>query len=192
LTQARLPAARSIILGFGDRTYLEMDRFDRSGVDGRIGVTSLFAIDTHLYGRLDNWIAAASRLYADRRIDDRSLEMVRLVATFGALIANTDRHFGNLALYDRYDGQFELAPVYDMLPMLFAPEHDQVMAHVFEPPIPSSETLRCYGEARSLAQNYWGLCAKDSRISDQFRRICAACEAALQALPRTGAYAPKA
>jgi hypothetical protein len=169
-----------------------MDRFDRSGVDGRIGVTSLFAIDTHLYGRLDHWIAAASRLYTDRRIDDRSLERVRLVATFGALIANTDRHFGNLAFFDRYDGRFELAPVYDMLPMLFAPEHDQIMARVFEPPIPSSETLRSYGEARSLAQTYWGLCAQDPRISDPFRAICAACAAALQALPRTGAYASKA
>jgi hypothetical protein len=31
-------------------------------------------------------------------------------------IANTDRHFGNLAFYDRYDGRFALAPVLDTLP----------------------------------------------------------------------------
>lgn len=38
------------------------------------------------------------------------------------LIANTDRHFGNVTLFDRYEGPFELAPAYDLLPMLFAPQ----------------------------------------------------------------------
>ncbi len=41
------------------------------------------------------------------------------------LIGNTDRHFGNVTLFDRYEGPFELAPAYDMLPMLFAPQHQQ-------------------------------------------------------------------
>ena len=189
LTQAGLKAARSIIFRFGDRTYLEVERFDRVALDGRIGVTSLFAIDANLYGRLDNWIAAASRLHADHRINGQSLETVRLVSTFGALIANTDRHFGNLAFYDRYDGRFEIAPVYDMLPMLFAPEHGQVPARVFVPAHPYSDTLHVFGRARALAENYWRVCAQDPRTSEEFRTLCSACESALQALPRTGAYA---
>jgi hypothetical protein len=114
---------------------------------------------------------------------------MRLVSTFGALIANTDRHFGNLAFYDRYDGRYTLAPVYDMLPMLFAPEHDQVTARVFVPPDPTSETLPAYGHARALAEGYWRRCAQDPRISNEFRAISAASEATLQALPMTGAYA---
>lgn len=189
LRGAGVPAARSRIEHFGDRTYLEMDRFDRAGSDGRIGVTSLLAIDAHLHGQLDNWIAAANRLHADRRIDGASLDVVRLVATFGALIANTDRHFGNLAFHDRYDGRFSIAPVYDMLPMLFAPEHDQLLQRQFVPPGPSSESLGAYGRARALAEIYWGRCAEDQRISDGFRALCAACGAQLAALPRTGAYA---
>jgi len=113
---------------------------------------------------------------------------VRLVSTFGSLIANTDRHFGNLAMFDDYAGSFRLAPVYDMLPMLFAPEHEQITARVFEPPDPTSDSLRAYGRARALAELFWRTCARDARISEEFRKICAACLATLEALPRTGAY----
>src|SRR5436190_792381 len=119
LRDAGIAAAQSRIERFADRIYLETIRFDRVGRAGRIGVTSLFAIDSALYGKLDNWIDAGKRLLADRRIDAAALESIRLLATFGALIANTDRHLGNLACFDRYDGRFMLAPVYDMLPMLY-------------------------------------------------------------------------
>jgi hypothetical protein len=189
LGAAGVAAARSRIFVFADRTYLEVDRFDREALDGRIGVSSMYAIDSSLYGKLDNWIDSASRLSRDRRIDTATLETVRLVATFGSLIANTDRHFGNLGFFDNYDGKFRLAPVYDMLPMMFAPEHDQVAVRVFTPPDPSTASLRVYGRARALAEQYWRACAQDERISEEFRRICAACLSALEALPRTGAYA---
>ncbi len=189
LADAGLPAARSRIERYGDRTFLEVERFDRAGLDGRVGVTSLFAIDADQYGKLDNWIDSATRLHNDRRIDAAALELVRLMATFGALIANTDRHFGNIAFYDAYDGRFSLAPIYDMLPMLFAPEHDQMIARTFNPANPTSNTLRAYPRARSLAEDYWRRCAQDPRISDEFRAISVTCGATLEALPRTGAYA---
>lgn len=189
LADAGIAAARSRLDQFDGRTYLEVDRFDRVGIDGRLGVTSLLAIDTRLYGEVDNWIAAAVRLHAERRIGAEDLEAIRLVATFGSLIANTDRHFGNLAFYDRYDGQFALAPIYDMLPMLFAPEHAQIMQRRFSPPNPIAETLRAYGQARVLADRFWQLASGDERISADFRSICSTCGETLRALPNTGAYA---
>lgn len=188
LGEAGLPAARSRMLLAADRTYLEVDRFDRHELEGRIGVTSLLAIDASLYGKIDNWISSAMRLHADGRISDGTLEQVRLVATFGELIANTDRHFGNLAFIDRYDGKFELAPIYDMLPMLYKPEHDQIVERIFEPTTPTTSTMQSYGRARELAEIYWDRCAQDSRISGQFQAISAACLGALRGLPRTGAY----
>jgi hypothetical protein len=189
LRRAGIPAASSRIFRFTDRTYLEVDRFDREGLEGRIGVTSLLAIDTHLYGALDNWIAAGLRLNHDRRIDSVALERIQLIATFGGLIANTDRHFGNLAFYDKYDGRFELAPVYDMLPMLFAPEHDQIVTRVLQPTDPTSDTFRVWARARALAEDYWRLLSSDLRVSPQFRTISEACLQTLNALPRTGAFA---
>ena len=114
---------------------------------------------------------------------------MRLIHTFGSLIANTDRHFGNLALFDRYDGHFSLAPVYDMLPMLFAPQNDQIIARVFAPADPSAETMSAYRRARALAEQFWARVQVDVRVSMEFRALAATCANTLAALPRTGAYA---
>jgi hypothetical protein len=189
LSGSGIPAARSEIHQFEGVTFLQEDRFDRLGLNGRVGVTSLLSIDTTQYGMLDNWIASAMRLHRDRRISTQTVEMVRLVYTFGGLIANTDRHFGNLAMFDRYDGQFRLAPVYDMLPMLFAPQNDEIIARVFEPADPTAETITAYRHARELAEQYWGLLSTDARVSADFRMIAETCSNTLSALPRTGAYA---
>jgi hypothetical protein len=76
-----------------------------------------------------------------------------------------------------------------MLPMWYAPEHDELIDRTFEPQGPTAETLRAFGRARSLAEQYWQACAGDERVSSGVRRIAAGNLAALQALPRTGAYA---
>ena len=102
-------------------------------------------------------------------------------------IANTDRHFGNLALFDRYTGRHELAPVYDMLPMLFAPLNDQLVERAFEPPEPTAEGLGVWSRARDLALQYWALLEADSRISAEFRSLSERSRRALQAAPRRAA-----
>jgi HipA-like C-terminal domain len=189
LSGSGIPTARSEIHQFKGATFLQLDRFDRQGLNGRVGVTSLLSIDTTQYGMLDNWIASAIRLHRDRRIDASTLEMIRLIYTFGGLTANTDRHFGNLAMFDRYDGGFHLAPVYDMLPMLFAPQNDQITARVFEPANPTADTMTAYRHARDLAEQYWALLSSDTRMSADFRAIAKTCGETLAPLPRTGAYA---
>ncbi|MGB6356034.1 MAG: type II toxin-antitoxin system HipA family toxin YjjJ [Steroidobacteraceae bacterium] len=191
LATAGISSAKSRVFQFENRTYLEVDRFDRVGVAGRVGVTSLLAIDTGFYGALDNWIAAAQRLHQERRIDIQTLDEIRLISSFADLIANTDKHFGNLAFYDDYDGRFRLTPAYDMLPMLFAPAHDQLVTRIYTPTDPTSDTLNVWGRARSLAEEYWRSLESEPRISAEFRTICAACLQTLQALPRTGAYSPR-
>lgn len=46
------------------------------------------------------------------------------------LIANTDRHYGNISLL--LDGDdWALAPAYDMLPMLYAPVGGELVARSF-------------------------------------------------------------
>jgi hypothetical protein len=189
LNENKISAVRSEVLQFGGVTFLQMDRFDRRGSSGRVGMTSLMSIETTKYGILDNWIAATTRLEADRCIDASTREMTRLIYTFGGLIANTDRHFGNLSMLDGYDGQFHLAPVYDMLPMLFAPQNDEILARVFEPEDPASQTMTAYRRARELAEQYWQRLSADNRLSTGFQAIAEGCGKAIAALPRTGAYA---
>ena len=189
LRAAGVATCNSDLVQAGGRIFLEVERFDRRGIEGRIGVSSLLAIDTGVIGGSKDWLDAAQKLHDARRIGDATLETVRRVSTFGALIANTDRHFGNLAYLDRYNGKFELAPIYDMLPMLFAPAHDEIVERTFEPPELTSATLRAWPQAREMAERYWQVLTQDERISTEFRAIAAACLAALNALPRTGPYA---
>jgi DNA-binding transcriptional ArsR family regulator len=187
LEEAGIAACHSRLFDCDDRVFLECDRFDRIGADGRRGVVSLFAVDTQRYGRLDNWTASADRLADDSLLSAHDAERIRLLDAFGALTANTDRHFGNLTLFDRYEGLFDLAPIYDMLPMLFAPRDGQIVARQFEPMPARAGWLSVWSRARELAEVYWDRLAQDPHISRDFRQISAAALNALRAMPRRGA-----
>jgi hypothetical protein len=191
MSHAGVKSCASEIIEAGGRVFLEVQRFDRRGKEGRIGVTSCLAIDSGIIGSSKNWLDTATGLRELKRIDEATLETVRFVWTFGAMIANSDRHLGNLAYLDLYAGQFKLAPIYDMLPMLFAPSHDEIVAREFVPPEPAAVTLRAWSKARNLAEEYWRILMQDQRISKDFRDICAACLSTLQAQPRTGPHAYK-
>ncbi len=184
LEEGGIRACRSRLLECADRIFLESDRFDRLGAAGRLGVASLHAVDTALYGKLDNWTAAATRLAQEGLLCAEDAEKIRLIDAFGALIANSDRHFGNLTLFDRYQGQFALAPIYDMLPMLFAPQDAQLIPRQFEVPAPRADWLSIWPQALTLAEEYWSRIRRDSRISLDFKRLAAQAEAQLKALPR--------
>jgi len=134
-------------------------------------------------------ITGSPRQFGCIGIDASTLELIRLIYTFGGLTANTDCHFGKLAMFDRYDGGFRLAPVYDMLPMLFVPQNDQITAREFEPANPTADTMTAYRHARDLAEQYWGLLSSDARVSADFRAIAKTYGETLAPLPRTGAYA---
>jgi DNA-binding transcriptional ArsR family regulator len=182
-----MSACRSTVFEFGDRSFLEVERFDRAGEEGRRGVVSLLALDGARYGRLDRWPNCAVRLRADRLISMEDVDRIRLLEAFGQLIANTDRHFGNLGLFDRYDGQFELAPAYDMLPMLFAPMNDQIIERSFEAPEPTAETLSVWPRAKELAESYWATISTADRISSEFRAEAHRVLAAVRAAPQRAA-----
>jgi DNA-binding transcriptional ArsR family regulator len=169
-----IAAAKSELLHANGQAFLEVERFDRAGAHGRIGVVSLLAVDSTLFGKLDSWSQAGARLVQQGLLSAADAQRMRLLEAFAMLTANTDRHFGNLALLDRYDGRFTLAPVYDMLPMLFAPQDGQVIERRFNPPDPTAETLALWPQARELARGYWQRLVADERLSPEFRDLCAA------------------
>jgi hypothetical protein len=180
LNENGIPACRSEILEYGERVFLQSERFDRVGAVGRRSVVSLHALDAWRYGQLDSWAASAGRLQADGLLSTDDADRIRLLDTFGALTANTDRHFGNITLFDDYEGALRLAPVYDMLPMLFAPQNDQIVPRQFEPGPVRAAWLPVWKRARALAESYWGLLSAEKRISAEFRKLCAQ---SLEALP---------
>jgi hypothetical protein len=187
LEENGIAACRSQLLDFGDRVFLESDRFDRIGANGRRGVVSLFALDSARYGQLDSWTACAERLATDSLLSGEDAERIRFLDAFGTLIANTDRHFGNLTLFDQYEGRFELAPVYDMLPMLFAPQDGQVPARQFAPVPATAAWLSVWPRALALAEAYWDRIAQDPRVSAEFQQLSYQSLEILRAMPRRAA-----
>ena len=80
-----------------------------------------------------------------------------------------------MTLFDRREGPFEIAPVYDMLPMRFAPTDGDVIERAFEPEGARSRTLHVWPRARELALVYWTAIADDPRVTPEFRARASTC-----------------
>lgn len=172
--EAGFPAVKSLIYQIQDRTYLEVERFDRSGRLGRQPMHSLGAVDDEFFGRRDSWVAMAGRLASSGMISHTEAETLRWLSVFGSMIANTDQHFGNISLIpldDRRD-TFRIAPVYDMLPMLYRPKDGEETYPEFVPPVPASGTISNFEKAQQYSILFWEKAAADNRISDRFRSVC--------------------
>lgn len=173
LNDHQIPAARTRIVLGGGRTFLEVERFDRTP-SGRIGMVSLMAFDSEYIGQMDNWAASAERMSSRDLLPHPDTERLRLLEAYGQLIGNTDRHYGNVSLVIDRRGSWELAPAYDTLPMIYAPIAGELVARAdFDPGklAPSAETLRVWDLARQLALKFWQQVSEDDKISRQFRSM---------------------
>ena len=171
--------AHSNLLDAGGRRFLISERFDRVGATGRRGLISLGAIDDEYFGqRTTTWVGAAYRLEHAGMVSPESAEQLATLYAFGVLIANSDMHYGNASLQQNRVGgaafPMSLAPVYDMLPMLYAPQRTEVRSVDFQPTVAitglGAQDLR---RAAELAQEYWARCAESPWLSSAFREIAA-------------------
>ncbi|PJI95553.1 winged helix-turn-helix DNA-binding protein [Acidovorax sp. 69] len=182
LAQAGLPAAPTQIFTGAGRVFLESERFDRSslpandpqGLGGRIGMVSLQVYNAEYVGEIDNWAATANRMAARHLLTQADARTLRLLEAYGQLIANTDRHYGNISLVLQGD-DWALSPTYDMLPMLYAPVGGELVPRdvASRPQQPSAATLGEWTEAQGLALAFWQAAAQDERVSADFRAIAA-------------------
>ena len=116
-----VPACRTQLLVGGDHVFLEVQRFDRIGPNGRVGMLSAGAVDDEFFGRRDSWSEFAARCVQAKYIAADDARHVDTVAAFSELIGNSDRHFENISLLIREDGEYQgIAPAYDILPMRYA------------------------------------------------------------------------
>ena len=171
LAQHGLPAARTRIVAAGGRVFLEAVRFDRTP-RGRIGMVSLLVYDGQYVGQMDEWAATSERMARRRLLTEEDAAHLRLLDAFGALIGNTDRHYGNISLL-LVDDNWRLSPTYDMLPMLYAPVNGEIVARDFQSRalLPTVHTLAAWPRAQALAQAFWSSVAGDARISAAFRQM---------------------
>src|SRR5690606_1773446 len=173
-------AVHSRLFRFGGRIFLEIDRFDRVGADGRRSVTSLAALGLPQSGQSHGWAAAASQLSGAGVLPRNDARQIRLVEAFSELIGNIDRGPEDLTLFHRADGRFALAPAYDLSPSVFTTADADVR---FVAPAPSAATADVWQQAVRLAEGYWERLAAEPQFSTGFREQCSAALAALRAMP---------
>ncbi|MDB5873611.1 MAG: transcriptional regulator [Ramlibacter sp.] len=168
-----VPAARSTVSRAEGRTFLEVERFDRTR-EGRIGMVSMRSFDNEYIGQIDNWAAAAERMRTRGLLPDADTRRLVFLEAFGQLIGNTDRHYGNISLVID-NGRWRIAPAYDMLPMLYAPTASELVEREFNPGAlaPTPQTLEVWPQARGLARQYWMNVAAEPLVSDAFRAMAA-------------------
>lgn len=183
LSAAGLPAAPTRVFERAGRVFLESERFDRCGPwqpgedgapPGRIGMVSLQVYNAQYIGSIDNWADAALRLRAHQPplLTEMDARTLRLLEAYGALIGNTDRHYGNISLV-LVDDDWQLSPTYDMLPMCYMPVAGEVVARTFEPArlLPGAATRQLWPEALALALRFWKAVAAQECISAPFRAL---------------------
>ena len=165
-----IPAAHTNVIETPDYWFLESERFDRSGLRGRIAVLSLAAVHDDL---ADSWARAAVSLREARRLSDEDARRLCWLDAFGALIANTDRHQSNI-LFFAEGSRLRLAPAFDQVSMLYAPTGDgQVPPREFMLPLATANTLDVWDDARDAARQFWTQASEDMRLSDDARLFCA-------------------
>lgn len=170
--------ARTRILQFAGRTFLEVERFDRVGRWGRKPLLSLAMADAGLIGaQTSEWPALVRRLQDLKLCDEATATATDQRWWFGRLIANADMHTGNLSLQPQGHASapawLHLAPSYDMLPMLHAPlAGGEVPTRSFEPSLPLPQQRAAWQAACAAALAFWDAAARDGRISEPFRALC--------------------
>lgn len=166
-------AVRSQYLRDAHRSYLEVERFDRLGAGGRLGVVSIGALDDEFVGERLGWSQSAAALLRARLIDADDARELRFLSAFGALIGNTDMHLGNASFL--YEGRmrFRLAPAYDMLPMLYAPVRDELPSRRYAIPPPPPAAADQWRAAAPIARRFWARVSEDERASAGFRETAA-------------------
>ena len=176
LQAAGIAAAHTDLVQAGGRVFLQSRRFDRTA-QGRVGMVSLEMYDAHYIGIGSQWAATAMQTgrAGAEKLSTTDIQTLCLLDAFGALIANTDRHHGNVSLL-LYQHRWQLAPAYDMLPMFYAPVAGEVVERDWasQLPRPNAETLAVWPQARELALRFWASAADDERISAEFREVARA------------------
>lgn len=174
LVNAGEALAGAQVLDAGGRRFLEVRRFDRAGAHGRRGVVSLAAVHGAFVGSgaANTWVQAAEPFAVAGLLAPEALTSVRRRHAFGELIGNSDMHFGNLAFWLRDEIPLHLAPVYDMLPMLWAPAAGgEIVPRTFAPLPPTPAQAADWSVAAGWAEVFWQRVAADERVSSEFTAI---------------------
>jgi hypothetical protein len=169
--KGKIAAQSFLIRGDDKRLFLEIERFDRNTIGGRHGIISLRALDLEFVGKGNPWTEIAESLLAQGKITQSAYSDIVWLEVFGKLIGNTDRHYGNISFFCNGEKIEGLAPAYDMLPMMYAPQQNQLMDQIFNPEPPKFPELSMWNQALEAAQEFWRQVQAHPEISIGFKKL---------------------
>ncbi len=170
LRRRGVAAATSRIVRSAGRTFLEIERFDRTR-SGRRGLLSLLALDAEFVGDMRSWSRSVQALERAKRVPAGTVRQVQWLETFGKLIANSDMHAANLSFFTRGTRVVGLAPAYDMAPAFYVSDHGEVVDRDWRAPMPDTAAAPYWRDVCGAAAAYWLELAKHSSISKDFRAV---------------------
>lgn len=162
--------------------FLEVERFDRIGERGRRAVITLAAAHARA---TDTWAQAARSMADAGTLSHGDARTLQCLDAFAQLIANTDRHHYNVALFPQLSGEREstaararryaLAPAFDQVPMLYAPTGGgQLPERAFSRAAPAGDTWNVWEDAVALGTEFWKRAASDARVGERMRAVARA------------------
>lgn len=126
LRSAGLESVHCRYLELDNRGYLEIERFDRVAGGGRVGHVTLFHLGAACYSEVADPATVVQNLVRDGHLRPDDEHCFRRIHEFSGAIGNDDTHQGNYGLLIDDAGLARLAPAYDVVPMAFAPRHDEL------------------------------------------------------------------
>ncbi len=174
LNEIGIAAARCDLLSTASgQVFLEVERFDSVGVFGRRSIVSLESVQSEYAAGVLSWPKAVTRLKEVGMVDAVTLRQVQRIWAFGRLIGNSDMHAGNLSFF-LSDRPLDLTPVYDVLPMAWAPgSSGNMRADCIEINIDADVPGEVWLEMQPWAQRYWQELSLNVMLSEPFRQIAA-------------------
>ncbi len=172
LANIGLPSPLTEFVPTNQRTFLEVERFDRSGRHGRIPTLMLRTVLAGLGEPLDqSWTLSSQTLVQKSWLSQTDADHIATFDHFGRLIGNSDRHLGNLSLFLTPELPLKLCPIYDMLPMRYAPQRTgDLPTRPIEVHPPRPEELPTWIPAAQAAQRFWSRFIAEAHLFSDLRK----------------------
>ena len=189
LEQHGLRVAKNRIVQTENRTYLLSERFDRIGKSGRKHVVSIGSAHAGwVQGSYTSWSSTCDALHRQGHLRQKDAQDISDIAQFGRLTGNNDMHSGNASLFvlghtltEMSKGQFELAPVYDMLPMRWRPLRDLGLPEYA--PFSVNEMVST-ALARKAAKHFWASLSAHQLASEPLRQVANTMASSIPCAPK--------
>ena len=178
LREHGVACAETRIVESATRTYLLSRRFDRTAQYGYRHLVAAAAVHAQFVQTpRQHWVGTCLALVELNLLSSGDLSTAIQAYVFGQYIGNTDMHFGNLSFWvqDVVRPRFELAPIYDMLPMMWRPNihSGSLDAEPLRQPPALAVDPALTDAVRDWAVAYWERAAEMRTLGLSMQTVCA-------------------